>query len=33
MFNVYIDNNTFPNGLNDTQQGKTMFYSIQYKNG
>ena len=33
MFNVYIDNNTFPNRLNDTQQGKTMFYSIQYKNG
>ena len=32
MFNFYIDSNTFPNGLNDTDREK-MFYSIQCKNG
>ena len=32
MFNVYIDSNTFPNGLNDTHREK-LFYSVQDKNG
>ena len=25
MFNFYVDNNTFPNGLNDTQREKLCF--------